>query len=140
MIAVFPVRRERFQKVGYLVAEEHRYYRGRRFVRAETVVVARRRDGQPQQVLMLVDGAYHRREEEHELQIVFKILARFEQILAVGRGYRPVVVLARSVDALEGFFVHTSPCRAATLRMTAIVSWLWSVAILTVEYIGASSC
>ncbi len=55
---------------------------------------------------MLVDGAYHRREEEHELQIVFKILARFEQILAVGRGYRPVVVLARSVDALEGFFVQ----------------------------------
>ena len=35
---------------------------------------------------------------------------------------------------------HTKPCLEATFCIISIVSWLWSVAIFVVVYIGASSC
>ena len=47
----------------------------------------------------------HRGEEDDELQVVERGVARIEQILGLG-AKRPVVVLARTVDALKGLLVQ----------------------------------
>ena len=54
----------------------------------------------------MLDRANDGREEGEELGVGVRGLARLEQVLAVVRGHRPVVVLARAVDALEGLLVQ----------------------------------
>ena len=70
------------------------------------MIVARGGDRDAQQVLIFVHGLDNRSQEEQKLQVAARRLARLEQILArVGRD-RPVIVLARPVDALERLFVE----------------------------------
>ena len=60
--------------------------------------------GHAQQLLVLVDRLDDAGQEHEEAQVLHGVLARLEQVAPVG-GQRPVVVLARAVDALEGLLV-----------------------------------
>ena len=68
------------------------------------MIVAGRGNGGTQELLIVIDGLDHRGEEDDELQVVERGVARIEQVLGLG-AKRPVVVLARTVDALEGLLV-----------------------------------
>ena len=92
--------------VGELLAEVDRDDRRRRFIRTEAMVVASVRDRAAQQVRVHIDRAHHRREEHDEPQVRLRRVAGVEQVVAgVGRE-RPVVVLARAVDARERLLVQ----------------------------------
>ncbi len=97
---------ELLEDVLQLLAEEDRQDGGRRFVGAEAVVVRGARHGGAQKVLVAVDGAEHGGAHEQELHVLVRRLARLEQIEARVGAHRPVVVLARSVDARERLLVH----------------------------------
>ena len=75
-----------------------------RLVGAEAMVVAGAGRGHAQQLLVLVDGLDDAGEEHEEPQVLHGVLAGVEQVLLTGRE-RPVVVLARAVDGLEGLLV-----------------------------------
>ena len=78
----------------------------RRLVGSEAVVVAGAGDGGAKQVGVHVDGPNHRHEEHEELHVGVGFLTRVEEVHpGVGRD-RPVVVLARAVDAGEGLLVE----------------------------------
>ena len=97
---------DRVQNLRQLRAEEHGHDGGRRFVRAQPVVVARRGHGNAQQVLIIVNGLNNGAQEQQELRVLTRRFAGFEQVDAcVGRD-RPVVVLAGAVDARKGLFVQ----------------------------------
>ena len=91
--------------LGKLVAQEDGHNRRRSLVGAQTMVVAGRGNGGTQELLIVIDGLDHRGEEDDELQVVERGVARIEQILGLG-AKRPVVVLARTVDALKGLLVQ----------------------------------
>jgi hypothetical protein len=57
---------------------------GRRLVRAETVIVAGRGDRETEQVCVGIDSGDQACEEDEELEVVLRIVARLEQVLAVG--------------------------------------------------------
>ena len=69
------------------------------------MIVAGRGDGSAQELLIVIDGLDHRGEEDDELQVVERGVARIEQVLGLG-AKRPVVVLARTIDALERLLVQ----------------------------------
>ena len=64
---------------------------------------------------MLVHRGYHKRNDEQELRVVGRTLARLEDVVTEVGDQRPVVVLAAAVHAREGFFVqqtgHPVLCR-----------------------------
>ena len=91
--------------LGKLVAQEDGHNRRRSLVGAQTMIVAGRGNGGTQELLIVIDGLDHRGEEDDELQVVERGVARVEQVLGLG-AKRPVVVLARTVDALEGLLVQ----------------------------------
>ena len=67
---------------------------------------------------MLVHGAQDGGEEDEELGVLHRGFAGVQQVVAVGIAQRPVVVLARSVDARERLFMQQAnvampPGRAA---------------------------
>ena len=68
------------------------------------MIVSAARNTHAHQILVIVDRLDNRREENDELEIVFRGFARIKQILGFGSD-RPVIVLARAVDAIEGLFV-----------------------------------
>ena len=70
------------------------------------MIVARAGDADAQQILILVHGLDHRRQEQQELRVLHRRRARIEQVFAPVGGNRPVVVLARSVHALERLFMQ----------------------------------
>jgi hypothetical protein len=99
-------RLELVEDVGQHVAEEDRHDRRRSLVGAEAMVIGRARDRAAQQLRMHIHRADHRAEEGEELHVRVRVVARVEQVHArVGR-QRPVVVLARAVDAREGLLMH----------------------------------
>ena len=91
--------------VDQLGAQEDRHDRRRRLVGAQPVVVARVGDARPEQVGMDVDAADDGQQEREELGVGVRVVARVEEVLAVVRGHRPVVVLARAVDPRERLLV-----------------------------------
>ena len=91
--------------LGKLVAQEDGHNRRRSLIGAQTMIVAGRGNGGTQELLIVIDGLDHRGEEDDELQVVERGVARIEQILGLG-AKRPVIVLARTVDALEGLLVQ----------------------------------
>ena len=91
--------------LGKLVAQEDGHNRRRSLIGAQTMIVAGRGNGGTQELLIIIDGLDHRGEEDDELQVVERGVARIEQILGLG-AKRPVVVLARTVDALKGLLVQ----------------------------------
>ncbi|MPM49525.1 hypothetical protein SDC9_96255 [bioreactor metagenome] len=95
---------ELFNHVGELVAEVNRDDRRRRFIGAEPVVVAGAGYGGAQNVAVQVDRLNDCAEHGQEDRVLFRVVAGVEQI-GVAVAQRPVVVLARAVDAGEGFFV-----------------------------------
>ena len=64
------------------------------------MVVAGRRHGHAQELLVVVDRLDDARQKHEEAQVLHRILARIEQVL-LACGNSPVVMLARAVDALE---------------------------------------
>ena len=68
--------------------------------------LAARGDRDAQQVAVLGDGADDGGAEDEELGVVVRRVARLEQVLARVVGHRPVVVLARAVDAGERLLVQ----------------------------------
>ncbi len=79
--------------------------RRRRLVRAEAVVLAGVGDARAEDVRVDVDRPDDRQEEGEELGVGVRVVARVEQVLPVVRAHRPVVVLARAVDAGERLLV-----------------------------------
>ena len=92
--------------MAVLVTQEDGHHGGRRFVGAQTVVVAGGGHGQPQQILIVVHGLYHRAQEQQELRVLVGCLAGSQQVHAGIGGHGPVVVLTGAVDAVEGLFVQ----------------------------------
>ena len=72
----------------------------------EAVVVGRAGDGDAEQFRILGDGADDGDAEDEELGVVVRRVAGVEQVLAGVGGHRPVVVLARAVDAGERLLVQ----------------------------------
>ena len=70
------------------------------------MIVARRGNAGAQNALIAVDRRDDAREDEHEEAVVFGRFAGVEQVEPRIGGDRPVVVLARTVDVFEGFFVE----------------------------------
>ena len=95
---------ERIHDGAQLVAQEDGHDRRRGLVGAQAMVVAGRRHGHAQELLVIVDRLDDARQKHEEAQILHRVLARIEQVL-LARGNCPVVVLARAVDALEGLFM-----------------------------------
>ena len=91
--------------LGKLVAQEDGHNRRRSLIGAQTMIVAGRGNGGTQELLIVIDGLDHRGEEDDELQVVERGVARIEQVLGLG-AKRPVVVLARTIDALKGLLVQ----------------------------------
>ncbi len=89
-----------------LLAEENRDDSGRRFVRAQTVIVTGACYGQSEQIGILVDSLDYRREERQKLRVLHGRASGIEQVLTVVGGQTPVVVLARTVNAREGLLVQ----------------------------------
>ena len=73
---------------------------------AQTMVVARTGDGDTQQILVLIHGLDDGAKEEQELCVLFRRAARLQKVFALICGKRPVVVLARAVEAGKGLFVQ----------------------------------
>ena len=94
------------EHVGELLAEEDRHDRGRRFVRAEAVVVGGGRDDRAQQAAVLVHGADDGGAEHQELRVLVRRVARIEQVALRRVAEREVDVLARAVDARERLLVQ----------------------------------
>ena len=113
--------------VGEHVAEEDRDDRRRGFVGAQAVIVAGRRDRRPQQVGVHVHGADDRAQEHQELRVGVRVLLRVEQVDAGVGGHRPVVVLARAVDAGEGLFVQQrlQAVAAGATRLSVSIMSIW---------------
>ena len=96
----------RFEYISQLVAEEDRNDSRRSLARTESVVVACCCNRCTQDILMLVDSLYDSRKHEQELCVLSRCFARLEKINASVCRKRPVIVLARTVDALERLFVQ----------------------------------
>ena len=94
------------EDIGELVAEVDRNDGRRRFVRAETVVVARGGDAGAEQRTEFVDCTDDRSREDEELRVLVRRVARIEQVALGGIAQRPVDVFARAVDAGEGLLVQ----------------------------------
>ena len=78
---------------------------GRRFMRAEAVVVVRRSGRGAQEIAMDVHGADDGCEKRQENSVFLWCLAWIEKVFrAVGKP--PVVVFARTIDARERLFVE----------------------------------
>ena len=97
---------DRAEDLLELGAQEDRDDRRRGLVGAQAMILPGRGDRCPQQPLVLVDGLDDRRAEEQELQVLVRGVAGLEQVLAVVGAHRPVVVLARAVDAGERLLVQ----------------------------------
>ena len=108
-LALFGVARVVYDGIDYalkLLAEEHRDYRRRRFLRAEAVVIAGKGDRASQKLLIFINTSHECRKEQQKLRVLAGGLARGEQVLARVRAERPVVVLARAVYAGKGLFMQ----------------------------------
>ena len=70
------------------------------------MVVARRGNRNAQQILIFVHCLDDRSQEQQELCILARGLARFEQIFALVGRNRPVVVLTGTVNTVKRLFVH----------------------------------
>ena len=97
---------DRVEGLLQLGAEEDRDDRRRGLVGAEAVVLAGVGDRRAQQLLVRVDGLHHGGAEEQEQQVLVRRVTRLEQVDARVRAHRPVVVLARAVDAGERLLVQ----------------------------------
>jgi hypothetical protein len=97
---------DRLEDALQLAAQEDRDDRRRRLVGPEPVVLADVGDRRAQQRLVLVDGLQDGGAEEQELEVVAGRVAGLEQVLADVGAHRPVVVLARAVDARERLLVQ----------------------------------
>ena len=101
---------------GQLIAEEHGDDSGRRFVCAETVVVAGGGDGDAEQILIIVNRLNDGAQEQQELRVLIGSVARLEKVYAGVGGNGPVVVLAAAVDAGKGLFMQQADhVRASSL-------------------------
>ena len=110
-------RRDGVDDARELVAQEDRHDGGRCLVRAEAVIVACGRDRGTQQLLIIIDGLDDRGQRKQENVVVRRIIARVEHI-ETGCGDGPVVMLARTVDALEGFLVEQAGETMVGCRLT----------------------
>ena len=97
---------DRAEDLLQLGAQEDRDDRRRRLVGPQPVVLAGERDRRPQERLVLVHRLQHGRAEEQELEVLVRRVAGLEQVDARVRAHRPVVVLARAVDARERLLVQ----------------------------------
>ena len=97
---------ERVDHSSQLVAHIHGDDCGRRFVCAQTVIVARTGHADAQQILILIDRLDDRRQKEQELRVFHRGRTRVQQVFALVGDDRPVVVLARAVDAFKRLFVQ----------------------------------
>ena len=89
-----------------LAAKEDRDDRRRRLICAETVILTDVGDAGPQQLLVAVNSRDHGNAEKEELNVFGRGIAWLEQVLAAIGSHRPVVVLARAVDAGKGLLMH----------------------------------
>ena len=94
------------EQVGELLAQEGRDDGGRCLVGPQAVGVGGAHDAGLEQSVVAVHAHERLDDEGHEAEVVLRRLPRCVQQHAVVGGEAPVVVLARAVDALEGFLVE----------------------------------
>ena len=70
------------------------------------MVIAGSCNGQAQQVLIVVHCLDNSRQEQQELCIFLRCIARRQEIFAAVRGHRPVIMLAGAVHAGKGLFMQ----------------------------------
>ena len=87
----------------------------RRLIRAETVVVSGCRDGDSQEIRVLVHRRDDRDQEGQEAEVLARMFAGIHQVHAGVGLDGPVVVLSGTVDPLEGLLVKEA-CEAVTVR------------------------
>ena len=97
---------ELLDNVVELIAQINRDDRRRGFVGAQAVIVPRRGHRHAEQAGIFIDRADHCTDEREELRIFVRRGTGIQQVLAFGSRQRPVVVLARAIDAREGLFVQ----------------------------------
>ena len=103
------LRRALFELIHHvlkLVAEENGDDGRRRLVGAEAMVVGRTAHRDAQQFRIAGHRPQNGHAEDEELSVVVRRIAGIEQVLAGVGGHRPVVVLARTVDAGERLLVQ----------------------------------
>mmetsp|Transcript_51832 Transcript_51832/g.155565 ORF Transcript_51832/g.155565 Transcript_51832/m.155565 type:complete len:661 (+) Transcript_51832:433-2415(+) len=94
---------------GHVVAEVHGNNGGGRLARSESEVVSGGGDGHAHEVAVLVDGSGDGGHDDGEGVVVpggLVDILGIEELNAVGGGEGPVVVLAGSVDVVEGFLLE----------------------------------
>ena len=99
-----------------LLAEEHGDNGRGRLIAAETVVVCRAGNGNPQHVLIIVYSLKHRAEHKQKLRVFVGCFARLKEVCSRIGGHGPVIVLAAAVDAREGLLMQQAyhvvfPCQ-----------------------------
>ena len=70
------------------------------------MIIARGCDGYTHQICIIIHCTDDTHEEEQELYVLARGLARIEEVLALGGDHGPVVVLTGAVDALEWLLVQ----------------------------------
>ncbi len=90
---------------GQFVAQENGYDGRRRFIAAQTMVVARAGGGDPHQVRIIIHSLDDRHQKYQKLNVLCGSAAGIQKVHAVAGNEGPVVVLAAAVDALKGFFM-----------------------------------
>ena len=93
--------------LGHVVAQVGGHDGRRRLAGAEAEVVARRRDRHAHQIAVLVDGRDDGGHDRGERVVArgLRDLADVEEVDAVVRADRPVVVFSAAIDVVEGFLL-----------------------------------
>ena len=89
-----------------LLAQENRDDRWRRLCRTQTMIVARNRGGLAQQIRVSVNCFHDARQNQKELYIFVRRLARIHHVDAVVARQGPVVVLTGTIDSVKWFLIQ----------------------------------
>ena len=89
-----------------LLAKEYGNNRRRCLVCSQSVVVARICCGLTEQICMLIYRFQDTGQYQQELYVLVRCLARIQQVDAIVRGQRPVVVLTGTIYTCERFLMQ----------------------------------
>ena len=101
-----PVFFDGFQNLFQLIPHKHGDDSRRRFVSAESVVIAGGGDGSPEKTGVVIHGSDDGGEEDQKTSVLRRRLSRIQEVFA-GVGHQgPVVVLAAAIDPFERLFME----------------------------------
>ena len=104
--AVAAVMLDGIQNFHQLLAKVDRKNGGRRFIRAQAVVIAGARDRNPEQCLIIVHCTDDGGQKQQKLRVFKRRFARLKKVDSRVGAQRPVIVFAAAVDPGKGLFVE----------------------------------